>query len=152
MRSPTITCLFNSLLGLFLHGILGLLVSCFGLSHKLRNVLFWAPLQLCWRALFGLRSAATTCLFISLFGGKFQFQFPTFKYLCNVIYLCNNNNQTNYSNFWLVRMLIEARCEMGRVLGALVFQKAPSSLVPKLQTEFFSNEGSVPLIYLGESN
>ena len=49
-------------------------------------------------------------------------------------------------------MLIEARRETGRVEGALVFAEAPSSLVPKLRTKFFGNEGSVPLIHLGESN
>ena len=49
-------------------------------------------------------------------------------------------------------MLIEARRETGQVEGALVFAKVPSSLVPKPRTEFFGNEGSVPLIRLGESN
>ena len=49
-------------------------------------------------------------------------------------------------------MLIEARHKAGRVEGALVFAKAPSSLVPNPRTEFFSNEGPVSLIHLGESN
>ena len=49
-------------------------------------------------------------------------------------------------------MLIEARHKAGLVEGALVFAKAPSSLVPKPRTEFFGNEGPVPLIRLGESN
>ena len=49
-------------------------------------------------------------------------------------------------------MLIEARCEVGRVEGALVLAKAPSSLVAKPWTEFFGDEGLVPLIHLGESN
>ena len=49
-------------------------------------------------------------------------------------------------------MLIEARHKAGRVEGALVFAKAPSSLVPKLRTKFFSNKEPVPLIHLGESN
>ena len=49
-------------------------------------------------------------------------------------------------------MLIEARREMGRVEGALVFVKAPSSLVSKPRTKFFSNERPVPLIHLGKSN
>ena len=49
-------------------------------------------------------------------------------------------------------MLIEAHHKAGRVEGALVFAKAPSSLVPKSRTKFFGNEGSVPLIHFGESN
>ena len=48
-------------------------------------------------------------------------------------------------------MLIEARRKAGRVEGALVFAKAPSSLVPKPRTKFFGNEGPMPLIHLGES-
>ena len=51
-------------------------------------------------------------------------------------------------------MLIKARCEArrGEVEKALVFAKAPSSLVPKLRTKLFGNKGPVPLIHLGESN
>ena len=49
-------------------------------------------------------------------------------------------------------MLIEACHKAGRVEGALVFAKAPSSLVPKPRIKFFGNEGPVPLIHLGESN
>ena len=52
----------------------------------------------------------------------------------------------------IIWMLIEARSETGRVEGALVFGKAPSSLVPKPRTKFFGNEGSMPLIRLGESS
>ena len=52
----------------------------------------------------------------------------------------------------IIWMLIEARREARRVEGALVFVKAPSSLVPKSRNEFFGNEGPVPLIHLGESN
>ena len=48
-------------------------------------------------------------------------------------------------------MLIETRWKTGRVEGALVFAKAPSSLVPKSWTKFFGNEGSVPFIRLGDS-
>ena len=52
----------------------------------------------------------------------------------------------------IIWMLIEARHKARRVGGALVFAKAPSSLVPKPRTKFFGNEVSVPLIHLGESN
>ena len=52
----------------------------------------------------------------------------------------------------IIWMLIEARHKAGRVEGALVFEKAHSSLVPKPRTKFFGNEGPVPLIHLGESN
>ena len=52
----------------------------------------------------------------------------------------------------IIWMLIEARHKTGRVEGALVFAKAPSSLIPKPRTKFFGNEGPVPLIHLGESN
>ena len=38
------------------------------------------------------------------------------------------------------------------LINALVFAKAPFSLVPKSRTKFFGNEGLVPLIHLGESN
>ena len=43
-------------------------------------------------------------------------------------------------------MLIEVRRKAGQVEGALVFGKAPSSLVPR--TKFFGNEGPVSLIHL----
>ena len=52
----------------------------------------------------------------------------------------------------IIWMLIEARHKRGRVEGALVFVKAPSSLVPKPRTKFFGNKVPVPLIHLGESN
>ena len=52
----------------------------------------------------------------------------------------------------IIWMLIEARHKAGRVKGASVFAKTPSSLVPKPRTKFFGNEGPVPLIHLGESN
>ena len=52
----------------------------------------------------------------------------------------------------IIWMLIEARHKAGRVEGALVFAKAPSSLLPKRRTKFFGNEGPVPLIHLDESN
>ena len=52
----------------------------------------------------------------------------------------------------IIWMLIEARHKAGRVEGALVFAKAPFSLVPKPRTKFFGNEGPMPLIHLGESN
>ena len=51
----------------------------------------------------------------------------------------------------LIWMLIEARHEAGQVEGALVFKQSPSSLIPKPQIEFFSDEGSVTLIHLSES-
>ena len=49
-------------------------------------------------------------------------------------------------------MLIDAHREAGRVEGALVLTEAPSHLVPKSRTKFFSDEGAVPLIHLGELN
>ena len=52
----------------------------------------------------------------------------------------------------IIWMLIKARRETGRVECALIFAKAPSSLVPKPRTKFFGNEGPVPLIHLDESN
>ena len=52
----------------------------------------------------------------------------------------------------IIWILIEALHKAGRVEGALVFAKAPSSFVPNPRTKFFGNEGLVPLIHLGESN
>ena len=49
-------------------------------------------------------------------------------------------------------MLIETRHKMRRVKGAKVFKETPSSLLPKPQKNFFGNQGSMPLIHLGESN
>ena len=48
----------------------------------------------------------------------------------------------------LIWMLIEACREAGRVVGALVIKEVPSSLVPKPWTEFYGDEGSMPLIHL----
>ena len=79
LRSPTTTCFFTPLLGLFLHDSLGLLVFIFVACHKLQSVFFWGPLQLCWRALFSLRSPTITCPFISLLGqfwGEIWISFP----------------------------------------------------------------------------
>ena len=77
--------------------------------------------------------------------------FSISKFLCNVIYLYNNN-RINYSNSMFVYMLIEACREARWLEGALVLKETLSSFVPKPLTEFFGDEGSVPLIQLGESN